>query len=152
MTRVIGSWEAAGVREEYESAIAAAVLHAEGVRFVVVGSTALWLLGEAIAVHDLDVVVEPSGRNLDGVVGALGVMGARRGEVPPRWALDTADVVSVTTGYGRVDLLVGQGRASFAALADRAVSVDVCGVGLMVADPADAWALRARYKELAALQ
>jgi hypothetical protein len=44
--------------------LAAAVLVAEGVVLLTVGSAALWLHGEAMGVHDLDVVVDPARPNL----------------------------------------------------------------------------------------
>src|SRR6202035_4048499 len=43
--------------------LAAAVLAAEHVSFLLVGSAALWLHGEQIAVGDADVVIEPGERN-----------------------------------------------------------------------------------------
>ena len=42
--------------------LAAAILAAEGVSFLLVGSAALWLHGEAISVADADLVIEPAGR------------------------------------------------------------------------------------------
>lgn len=44
--------------------LAAAVLAAEGVSFLLVGSAALWLHGQPIPVADADVVIEPGGQNL----------------------------------------------------------------------------------------
>jgi hypothetical protein len=40
--------------------LAAAILAAEGVSFLLVGSAALWLHGEPIPVADADVVIEPA--------------------------------------------------------------------------------------------
>ena len=47
-----------------------APLAAEGVRFVVVGSAALWLHGVRVPVGDLDVVPETDEANLDRLCGA----------------------------------------------------------------------------------
>lgn len=44
--------------------MAGAVLAAEGVPVLLVGSAALWLVGEAISVRDVDVVVQPGEANL----------------------------------------------------------------------------------------
>lgn len=44
--------------------LAAAVLAAEGVSFLLVGSAALWLHGQPIPVADADIVVEPDLRDL----------------------------------------------------------------------------------------
>ena len=125
---------------------AAAVLVAEGFGVVVVGSAALRLHGEAIEVHDLDVVVEPSTANLRVAPEALRALGASAG-IPPLLALAQRDVVSVLTGYGRVDLMLRQGREAFWELAENAATISVLGVPVVVASREDAWALRRQYKE-----
>ena len=50
----------------------AGILAAEGVSFVLVGSGALLLRGEPIAVGDVDVVIEPESTNIGRLVAALG--------------------------------------------------------------------------------
>jgi hypothetical protein len=135
-----------------EYAVAAAVLVAEGVELIVVGTTALTMHGQPVEVHDLDVVVEPSPPNLAGLPRALAALGAMRSDIPPPWALVESDVMTVTTAYGRVDLMLAQGRRRFHDLARRALTVDVCGVNVPVASRDDAWALRRQFKEPAAVQ
>jgi hypothetical protein len=63
--------------------LAAAILTAEGVSFLLVGSAALWLHGEPIAVGDADVVIEPGERSLRRLSGALTHMALRPWAVPP---------------------------------------------------------------------
>jgi hypothetical protein len=130
----------------WSAATAAAVLVAEGLGIVVVGSAASRLHGEAFEVHDLDVVVEPSTANLGVVAESLRALGASAG-IPPLFALAQADVVSVVTCYGRVDLMLRQGREAFSELAEKAVTIDVLGVPVLVASRQDAWALRLLYKD-----
>jgi hypothetical protein len=63
-------------------ALAAAVLAAERVSFVLVGSAALWLRGEPVTVGDVDVVIEPGDANLRRLGEALAGLAVGRGEVP----------------------------------------------------------------------
>ena len=62
--------------------LAAAILAAEGVSFLLVGSAALWLHGEAISVADADVVIEPAEENLHRLGDALAELALQRQEVP----------------------------------------------------------------------
>jgi hypothetical protein len=133
-------------------AAAAAVLVAEGIKMVVVGSAALAIHGENLEVHDLDVVIYPSPANLSLVGNGLAALGAAPGDVPSLQTLRDAEVVGVVTGYGRVDLLLDHGRRRFPELARRSKRIDICGVEVPVADCQEAWALRARFKEPAGLQ
>jgi hypothetical protein len=133
-------------------ALGAAVLVAGGVELVVVGSTALALHHEQLEVHDLDVVISPSRANLMAVGPALTALGATRSDIPPLRALQEADLVTVITAHGQVDLMLEQGRRRFVELVARAMTVDICGVGVAVANRDDAWALRARFKDPFAFQ
>jgi len=63
--------------------LAAAVLTAEGVSFLLVGSAALWLHAEPITVADADVVIEPGERNLRRLSAALAQLALRPRTVPP---------------------------------------------------------------------
>jgi hypothetical protein len=61
----------------------AAALVAEQVSFVLVGSAAPWLQGEAIRVPDIDVVPDPSEANLAALHAALTALASRRRLLPP---------------------------------------------------------------------
>jgi hypothetical protein len=128
------------------SVLAAAVLSAEGADLIVVGSTALWLHGEPIGVHDLDVVINPRLGNLSQLGDALASLGVRPAESPPLHLLTVVDLIGVPTRYGRVDLLLARGRLDFAVLDRHASWFDVHGARVRVASRADTWSLRARYK------
>jgi hypothetical protein len=124
----------------------AAVLVAEGVSFVLVGSAALYLHGEQIPVADIDAVPDPDERNIAALREALGVL-AVHDEVPSLLSLATADVVSTRTGYGTLDCLLTRGREDWRRLRESAQRFEVAGMGVMVACAADARALRHRFKE-----
>jgi hypothetical protein len=113
--------------------LGAAVLAAEKVSFVLVGSAALWLRGEIAGVGDADAVIEPGDRNIHRLRGALA--GIAVGPVP------------VVTAYGRVDCLLERGRRDWGRLRRRAGFLPVADVPVLVASSADAWSLRRRYKE-----
>jgi hypothetical protein len=147
---VDGRWWGVVVENGFDampaSVVAVAVLVAEGVVLLTVGSVALWLHGEAVGVHDLDVVVDPCRANLCLLREALGSLGARRVDVPSVRVLETVDLVGVVTGYGRVDLMLERGRADWGRLAEAATGIDVCGVSVPVVATSDAWELRWRFK------
>jgi hypothetical protein len=134
--------------QHYPAAVlAAAILAAEGVSFVLVGSAALWLHAEPIPVADADVVIEPGEPNLCRLRGALADLALRPREVPRVRNLARLQVAGVTTSYGRVDCLLERGRLDWDQLRRSAVRIPVADAGVLVAARADAWALRRRFKE-----
>jgi hypothetical protein len=128
------------------SVVAAALLVAEGIDAIVVGSAALWLHGEDLPVNDLDVAVAPDAANLARVPAALAAMGALTGHHLTVKTLEEADLISVITSYGRVDLMLQTGRQQFTELAPRSGTFNLFGASVTVASRADAWALRAWFK------
>lgn len=127
--------------------LAAAVLAAEGVSFLLVGSAALWLHGEPITVGDADVVIEPGGQNLGRLGEVLAQLAIRPRAVPPVRDFPLLHTVSVTTSYGRVDCLLERGRLDWERLRKSSATIPVADAGVLVAARADAWALRRRFKE-----
>ena len=125
--------------------LAAAVLAAEDVSFLLVGSAALWLRGELARAADADVVIEPGERNLHRLLAALA--GIAIGPVPSVGNLSGGSVMSVVTAYGRVDCLLERGRHDWGRLRRGAGFLPVADVPVLVAASADAWDLRHRYKE-----
>jgi hypothetical protein len=125
--------------------LAAAVLAAEGVSFLLVGSAALWLRGEVVSVADADAVIEPGERNIQRLQGALA--GIAIGPVPPAGSLSCGSVVPVVTAYGKVDCLIERGRRDWGRLRRGAGFVPVADARVLVAASADAWSLRRWYKE-----
>jgi hypothetical protein len=126
--------------------LAAAVLRAEDVSFVLVGSAALWLRGEPIAIGDADVVIEPGDRNASRLRAALARMAHRPQDIPAARSFVRAPLVSVITSYGQVDCLLERGRADWQRLRAAATVIPVAGADIVVADAADAWALRRQFK------
>lgn len=127
--------------------LAAAVLAAEGVSFLLVGSAALWLHGEPIAVGDADVVIEPGEQNLHRLSGVLARMALRPQAVPPARDFPLLHVAGVTTSYGRIDCLLERGRLDWQRLRRSSVMISVADAGVLVAAQSDARALRHRFKE-----
>jgi hypothetical protein len=127
--------------------LAAAVLAAERVSFVLVGSAALWLRGERVTVGDVDVVIEPGEANLRRLREALAGLAVRPGEVPPVHRLRDLSVTTVISSYGRVDCLLERGRRDWDQLRRDAGYVAVADAPVLVAAAADAWALRRRFKK-----
>jgi hypothetical protein len=127
--------------------LAAAVLAAQGVSFLLAGSAALWLHGEPIAVGDADVVIEPGEQNLRRLGEALAGMALRARAVPPVRDFPLLDVAGVTTSYGRIDCLLERGRLDWERLRQSSVMIPVADAGVLVAARADAWALRRQFKE-----
>ena len=80
--------------------LAAGVLAAEGVSFLLVGSAALWLHGEPIPVGDADVVIEPAEENLHRLGDALAEFALRPREVPRVRVLPWLTILGVVTAYG----------------------------------------------------
>jgi hypothetical protein len=125
--------------------LAAAVLAAEDVSFLLVGSAALWLRGELAGAADADVVIEPGERNLHRLRAALA--GIAIGPVPSVGSLSGGSLVPVATAYGKVDCLLERGRRDWGRLRRGAGFLPVADVPVLVAASADAWDLRRRYKE-----
>jgi hypothetical protein len=126
--------------------LAAAVLAAEQVSFVLVGSAALWLRGERISVGDVDVVIEPSEANLHRLRDALAALTIRPGEVPAVYRLRVLSVTTAVTSYGRVDCLLERGRRNWNQLRQGADHLAVADALVHVASADDTWALRRRFK------
>lgn len=126
--------------------LAAAILAAEGVSFLLVGSAALWLHGVPIPVGDADVVIEPAEENLRRLGDALAEFALRHQELPRVRALPWLNVLRVVTSYGIVDCLLERGRLDWQKLCQSAVRIPVADVDVPVAAQADVWALRRRFK------
>ena len=127
--------------------LAAAVLAAEQVSFVLVGSAALWLRGEPVTVGDVDVVIEPADANLRRLREALAGLAVRPGEVPAVHRLRDLSVATVITSYGRVDCLLERGRRDWHQLRCHAGYVAIADAPVLTASAAEAWALRRRFKK-----
>ncbi len=127
------------------AALAAAVLAAEEVSFLLVGSAALWLHGEITAVADADAVIEPGEHNIHRLREALA--GIAIGPVPSLSRFAGGSVVPVMTAYGKVDCLLERGRQDWGRLRRGAGFLAVADVPVLVAASADAWDLRRRFKE-----
>jgi len=126
--------------------LAAAVLVADGVSLLLVGSAALWLRGEPVTVGDVDVVIEPGRENLRRLHAALSGVALRPRDIPAPHRLAGVPVVTIATSYGRVDCLLERGRRDWARLREAAGPVAVADVSVLVASADDAWALRRRFK------
>lgn len=124
--------------------LAAAVLAAEEVSGVLVGSAALWLRGEPVSVGDVDVVIEPNLRRLHEALTGLAV---RPEAVPAVHRLREISIATVFSSYGRVDCMLERGRRDWEWLRPGAGYVPVADVRVLVASAADAWALRARFRK-----
>ncbi len=127
--------------------LAAAVLAAEQVSGVLVGSAALWLRGEPVSVGDVDVVIEPGEANLRRLGEALCGLTVRPQAVPAVHRLREVSVATVFSSYGRVDCLLERGRRDWAQLRAGAGYLAVADARVLVASAADARALRARFKK-----
>jgi hypothetical protein len=127
--------------------LAAAILAAEGVSFLLAGSAALWLHGEPVTVGDADVVIEPGEENLGRLGEVLAQLAIGPRAVPPVRDFPLLHLVSVTTSYGRVDCLLERGRADWERLRKSSVRIPVADAGVLVAAQADTWALRRQFRE-----
>jgi len=126
--------------------LAAAILAAEQVSGVLVGSAALWLRGEPVSVGDVDVVIEPGEANLRRLHEALCGLAVRSEAVPAVHRLREISVATVFSSYGRVDCMLERGRRDWEQLRAGAGYVPVADVEVLVASAADARALRARFR------
>ena len=127
--------------------LAAAVLAAERVSGVLVGSAALWLRGEPVSVGDVDVVIEPGEANLVRLHEALAGLAVRPVAVPAVHRLRDVPVATIFSSYGRVDCMLERGRCDRESLRRNAGYVAVADVRVLVASAADAWALRKRFRK-----
>jgi hypothetical protein len=125
--------------------LAAAILAAGQVSFLLVGRAALWLRNEITAVADADAVIESGEDNIRRLREALA--GIAIGPVPSMARFSAGSVVPVMTAYGRVDCLLERGRRDWGRLRPRAGFLRVAGVPVLVADSAGAQDLRHRFKE-----
>jgi hypothetical protein len=125
---------------------AAAILAAEGVSFILVGSAALWMRGQAISVGDTDVVIEPGEANLHRLHDSLQALATHPRALPSSQRLATRSIVPVRTSFGKLDLLLEGGRQDWDWLRPGADFIDVTDVGVLVASAADCCALRSLYK------
>ena len=128
-----------------DAVLAAAVLAAEGVSFLLVGSAALWLRREIVAVGDADAVIEPGEHNICRLREALS--GIAIGRLPSMASFLGESMVPVMTGYGRVDCLLERGRQDWDRLRCGAGFLPVADVAVLVASSADTRDLRRRFKE-----
>ena len=124
----------------------AAVLAAERVSFVVVGSAALWLRGEDVPVGDVDAVPEPGAANLARLHAALTTLAVRERIVPRPRSLPLLEMVAVPTSYGRLDCLLERGRRDWDRLRLGAGVIRVADADVLVASATDAWSLRRAFK------
>jgi len=125
--------------------MAAAVLAAEQVSFLLVGSAALRLSGEPVTVGDVDVVIEPGEPNLGQLREALIRLAIRPDEIPAVHRLRELSVATAITCYGPVDCMLERGRRDWDRLRQSAGYVTVADAPVLVASAADAWALRRRF-------
>lgn len=125
----------------------AAVLAAERVSYVLVGSAGLYLRGHRGPVGDIDAVPAPDRANLERLHDVL-IDLAAGSRCPPVRLLATADLVQVRTSYGMVDCLLARGRRDWARLVAGAQTFDICGVPVLTAAVGDLRALRSRYKDV----
>ena len=127
--------------------LAAAVLAAQDVSFLLVGSAALWLHGELVTVADADAVIDPREPNLSRLGAALAAMGRRPRAIPRVRDFPLLHLVSVDTCYGRIDCLLERGRLDWDRLSGSSARIPVADVSVPVANLADTWALRRRFKD-----
>ena len=124
----------------------AAILAAERVSLILVGSTALWLRGEAVSVGDTDVVIEPGEANLQRLHDSLQALATNPAALPSPRRLAMRSIVPVQTSFGKLDLLLEGGQRDWGWLRPGADLITVTDIGVVVAAAEDCWALRRMYK------
>lgn len=120
-----------------------AALVAKGVEFVVVGGVAVQAHGYLRATGDLDIVPRPTLLNLSRLAEVLSeleatpVRAAARVDLTDPHLLGRLPMLPLLTRFGRLDLLnlehVAGAPASFDALSERALTIDLDGVLVPVA-------------------
>jgi hypothetical protein len=123
-----------------------AMLAAEGVGFVLVGSAALWLRGFEVTVGDVDIVADLDAANLQRLCAAVGRSQPLSRRRPSPRSLLAVDVWSAQTLYGRLDVMVERARHDLEVLRAGADAVLVRDVAVSVASARAAWELRRRFK------
>lgn len=126
--------------------LAAGVLAAQDVSFLLVGSAALWLRGEPIDVGDVDAVIEPGEANLRRLHAALTALTIRPAAIASVSRLREVSITSAVTPYGKVDCFLDRGRRDWDRLRLGAGYLPVADVPVLVASAPDAWALRHRFR------
>jgi hypothetical protein len=139
--------KAANWSEMPDVVLAAGVLAAEKVSFLLVGSAALWLRGEPIAVGDVDAVIEPGEPNLLRLHAALTELTTRPGTIPPVRRLREISITSAFTAYGKVDCMLERGRRDWDRLRRGASHIAIADVQVLVASADDALTLRRQFKK-----
>ena len=122
---------------EYDPAAALRVLHEHGVRFVVIGGVAMFVLGTPTTTTDLDICYARDARNLEALATALGEIGAVLRGAPEGvpFVLDAetlrfGDTFTFTTTVGDLDIHgTPRGTSGYEDLASRAEPYDL-GDGL----------------------
>jgi hypothetical protein len=127
--------------------LAAGVLAAEEVSFLLVGSAALWLRGEPIGVGDVDAVIEPGEANLRRLHEVLTRLTIGPATITAVGRLAGLSIVSALTPYGKIDALLERGRRDWDRLRQGAGYLAIADVPVLVASADDAWALRHRFKK-----
>jgi hypothetical protein len=122
--------------------LAAAALVAFGVELVVIGGCALVLREVADHCSDLDIVPEPGATNLARLCTALADLGATRLSARN---ISERSLSSVTSPYGRIDVMVATARREYDSLLSGSTEAHVAGVPVPVAAVADALRLRTEF-------
>lgn len=120
------------------------------VDYLLIGGLAVQAHGHVRTTQDADVLPAPGRANLDRLAAALAELNARPvgGATLPRGALDgeaieNADVLGLDTDAGGVDIhLSPPGGASFAAMRQRALELDIAGTHVAVAGRDDLIAMK----------
>lgn len=118
------------------------------VEFVVVGGLAVQAHGHVRTTQDLDVVPDHSPENLSRLADALATLGARpagamAGEPPSADALARADVVTLDTDVGGIDVhRAPPGAAPYQDLRARALVLEVAGARVAFAGRDDLIAMK----------
>ena len=130
----------------HDGTLLAAVLAAEGVSFILVGSAALRMHGVCLKVHDTDVVIEPTSENLRKLDFTLRHLSLGVPCQSYLIALRARELFTVPTSYGKLDLMLETGRREWRVLSRHAHCFEVAGTRVTVASLADTLLLRDRFK------
>jgi hypothetical protein len=122
--------------------LAAAALVAFGAGFIVVGGCALVLHEVADSCRDLDIVPEPGAASLVRLCDALCDLGGPR--LRPQ-TVSERGLTSVTTPFGRIDVMFATARREYDSLLAGSSDVRVSSVPVRVAAVADVLRLRIEF-------